>query len=299
MDCASDPQGAQCQGCLDTNCATEVAECMADDCTAVTNEIDCADNIDDDGDGDTDCADPDCAQDPLCLPETLCADSADNDGDGDTDCADTDCADAPICATGTQTCSQVFDCAQACSGDATCVDGCQDDGCSSAQVLFYQTWECLLNACLTDCENDPQGSDCTTCMTNHCADEQAACAADDCSASGVELNCGDGVDDDGDSQTDCDDLDCFNDPACGGGGSLTCSEIQDCAAACGLDLQCRQACPQQGCPSAQTAYSELNTCIQDHCLWDCAQDIDSQGCQDCLDAECPQLKTNCETNLCP
>jgi hypothetical protein len=52
----------------------------------------CGNDIDDDGDGDTDCADSDC---PAC-PE-ICNNGADDDGDGDADCDDTDCADAGNC----------------------------------------------------------------------------------------------------------------------------------------------------------------------------------------------------------
>ena len=59
----------------------------------------CNDGIDNDGDGDTDCADSDCAGDPACAPAAeICNDGIDNDGDGDTDCADSDCAGDPACA---------------------------------------------------------------------------------------------------------------------------------------------------------------------------------------------------------
>lgn len=63
----------------------------------------CDDGIDNDGDGDTDCADSDCSGDPVCQPEPdpeVCDDGIDNDGDGDTDCADADCAGDPVCDVG-------------------------------------------------------------------------------------------------------------------------------------------------------------------------------------------------------
>jgi hypothetical protein len=59
----------------------------------------CSDNVDNDSDGLTDCADPDC--EPVCgtsEPENhpvVCSDNVDNDLDGLTDCADPDCG--PVC----------------------------------------------------------------------------------------------------------------------------------------------------------------------------------------------------------
>lgn len=60
----------------------------------------CDDGLDDDGDGLTDCADPDCVADPVCVPETLCHDATDNDRDGHADCADFDCVGSPACGPG-------------------------------------------------------------------------------------------------------------------------------------------------------------------------------------------------------
>ncbi len=60
----------------------------------------CGDGFDNDLDGRVDCADSDCAMDPLCLPPTergACADMIDNDGDGAVDCADFECLGDPVC----------------------------------------------------------------------------------------------------------------------------------------------------------------------------------------------------------
>ena len=53
---------------------------------------------DEDGDGNADCADSDCAAAPACAatPED-CATPGDEDGDDDADCADSDCATADGC----------------------------------------------------------------------------------------------------------------------------------------------------------------------------------------------------------
>ena len=52
----------------------------------------CGNSIDDDFDGLTDCADPDCKNDPGCkgTPED-CENGQDDDGDGVVDCQDPDC----------------------------------------------------------------------------------------------------------------------------------------------------------------------------------------------------------------
>ncbi|MCS6856649.1 MAG: hypothetical protein NZM37_02960 [Sandaracinaceae bacterium] len=61
-------------------------------------EKDCANGVDDDGDGLSDCADADCFEAPRCHAggseensERACSDWVDNDGDGAVDCDDQDC----------------------------------------------------------------------------------------------------------------------------------------------------------------------------------------------------------------
>ncbi|MCB9648038.1 MAG: M4 family metallopeptidase [Deltaproteobacteria bacterium] len=82
--------------CADSDCANDPV------CAPPPAEI-CDDNIDNDGDGAVDCADSDCANDPVCAPPPaeICDDNVDNDGDGATDCADSDCANDPVCTGGT------------------------------------------------------------------------------------------------------------------------------------------------------------------------------------------------------
>lgn len=57
---------------------------------------DCTNTVDDDCDGTTDCADPECAPTPACNPE-ICTNGVDDDGNGETDCDDAVCTDAPEC----------------------------------------------------------------------------------------------------------------------------------------------------------------------------------------------------------
>jgi hypothetical protein len=58
--------------------------------------------VDNDADGDTDCADVDCSSESYCeATEVTCDDSFDNDGDGQVDCADADCSGLAVCTVGT------------------------------------------------------------------------------------------------------------------------------------------------------------------------------------------------------
>lgn len=63
-----------------------------------TNPEVCNDSLDNDGDGLTDCTDPNCAADSACNVE-ICNDGVDNDKDDVIDCADTSCANSVYCAT--------------------------------------------------------------------------------------------------------------------------------------------------------------------------------------------------------
>ncbi len=95
VDVACGPDTALVDGaCL---CASACADADADGvCDAFDAET-CGDGVDNEGDGLSDCADPDCAADPVCGPELVCDDGIDNDFDGLPDCADPDCAPDPAC----------------------------------------------------------------------------------------------------------------------------------------------------------------------------------------------------------
>ncbi len=61
----------------------------------------CDNGSDDDGDGDTDCFDGECAGHAHCQPvdPEVCTNAIDDDGDGATDCDDGDCAGETTCGT--------------------------------------------------------------------------------------------------------------------------------------------------------------------------------------------------------
>ncbi len=152
-------------------------------------ELACDNGADDDGDGDVDCEDADCNQDPACHPEVelVCNDGLDNDGDGLTDCQDDDCAQAG-------TCQEICDDGLDNDGDGD-VD-CQDVDCTGALG-------CVPERCDNGVDDDADGDvDC----------EDIDCRfAPPCNL--VEL-CNNGADDDGDGLTDCNDPDCQTSPWC-------------------------------------------------------------------------------------
>ncbi|MCA9538637.1 MAG: hypothetical protein KC620_07095, partial [Myxococcales bacterium] len=94
---------------------------LADPVTDCLRLSDCADGVDNDGDGLIDEADPDCAER---MP--TCSDGADNDGDGLIDADDSDCTDPPACASLFAGDAPIA--AEACTGPAACADGVDNDG---------------------------------------------------------------------------------------------------------------------------------------------------------------------------
>jgi hypothetical protein len=103
--------------CADPDCASDAA------CPEICNN-----GVDDNADGQVDCADPQCAGSPYC-PETVCNDGIDNDGDGLTDCSDPDCFGKFGCTTETGYCNDGKDN----DGDGL-VDGADPD-CVGSNVI--------------------------------------------------------------------------------------------------------------------------------------------------------------------
>jgi|GEM_PF-1972505 len=195
-------------------------DCVNDpNCVAPGVELFCANNIDDDGDGLTDCADPDCVNDPACIvppTEIDCTDGVDNDQDGDTDCADADCTFDASCDAGDGDCCTA-------NGTPGCVDEPGEDCvCAIDSFCCNNTWDGL---CAAAYQNQCGGS-CTG--TEVCdngldddgdnlvdCDDIVDCAGDpNCAIPSNELICNDGVDNDQDGAIDCDDSDCVLNPNC-------------------------------------------------------------------------------------
>ena len=180
-------------------------------------EVDCTDGLDDDGDGDLDCADTDCFNKSACEfgQEQSCADSLDNDGDGLSDCADRDCWCTSDCVMPAGGCcaGQVLvrclsdqvtteDCYQAgtvqsCgwegeSGQMNCGEGLGPPGMGGLCPGVDCDWDCTGR----ECGGDGCGGMCGQCPAGKlCLDGLCECAPDCvdklCGGDGCGGTCGD------------------------------------------------------------------------------------------------------------
>ena len=152
----------------------------------------CDNALDDDNDGDTDCADTDCAGSAACGPENTaprCSDGVDNDADGATDCADTDCTAAPNCVE--------TNCTNGLDDDNDGDTDCFDSDCSTNAACLAET------LCGDGVDNDADGA--TDCADTDCTT--------DINCVPLEI-CDDGIDNDLDGDTDCADSNCMNAANC-------------------------------------------------------------------------------------
>jgi hypothetical protein len=245
-------------------------------------EQDCADGQDNDSDGATDCDDPDCWPDPVCLgvgPE-ICNDGLDNDQDGDTDCDDIiDCNSFPLCDYGDGDCC-------ATNGSAGCENNLGEDCvCDADPYCCEGTWDALcvdlyVNACGGTCAGPPIETDCQNGIDDD-GDGLVDCDDADCGTDPIclipptETECANNFDDDVDGLTDCADPDCFVDPVC----QVLPFEL-DCANNIDDDLDGAIDCDDPDCsadPACQAPGVE-----------DCSNglDDDADGNVDCDDADC-------------
>ena len=87
----------------------------------------CANGVDDDNDGDADCADSECATDSLCTTGEICDNDLDDDGDGHIDCADHECTTVHAACV-----SEV--CTNGADDDSDGLTDCRDPDCETAPV---------------------------------------------------------------------------------------------------------------------------------------------------------------------
>ena len=269
----------------------------------------CEDEVDNDYDSLTDCADPDCAANPSCA-ERDCDNGVDDDFDGETDCLDMDCAQELVCY---GQCSPVI--VGACdrlvpagtTGGPSTMDtyaGCGLEGASGAEFVYQlapvttathavislptvgsggpyrlvlladlcDTASCL-EASDTQIEIDLQPGttyyvvvdslgddgifdlqmDCGELGTG-CFDPLLDCIRPECATAPIclaETECDDGIDNNANGDTDCDDAACIGAPVCGPAdedcddgvdndedGLTDCYDFD-----CLEDSACRIACP--------------------------------------------------------
>lgn len=225
----------------------------------------CGDGIDNDGNGEYDCADQNCMYRDACQTmgendEQRCSDGQDNDRDGSYDCSDPDCA-------GTSTCwwawsgwnpvnwlsSYETDCGNGADDDGDGYYDCSDSDCSAdyrcnastnpvsveTSPWGYFSYDFCSN---TDGNGQPADDDYDGYANCDDPDCQSApnctprpCAPTEQDADGnCELDyeyygptCADPYDNDQDGLMNCDDSDCSLDPSCapGGAGRVGVSEI--------------------------------------------------------------------------
>jgi cysteine-rich repeat protein len=191
--------------------------------------------LDNDGDGDRDGDDLDCQAGPVCgngIPEgnEECDDGNDINGDGcENDCTTTPAG--PVCGNGIPEGNEECD-----DGNDINGDGCEND-CTTTPAgpvcgdgVPEGNEECddgndiNGDGCENDCTTTPAGPVCGDGVPegNEECDDGNTDNGDGCSSTCqnedapvcAEENCTDGSDNDSDSYVDCDDQDCFDDPAC-------------------------------------------------------------------------------------
>ena len=185
-----------------------ISDCSEDSCKSFDNckgsgksEI-CDNWKDDDGDGVADCGDTDCANAPNCkgsIKVEICDNNADDDEDGDIDCNDADCASAANCK---GSIAEICDNWRDDDGDE--LADCGDSDCANAENCKGVVIK--VEICDNDADDDEDGD--TDCDDTDCAND-AHCNSN----IKVEI-CDNDADDDEDGDTDCDDTDCDNDAHC-------------------------------------------------------------------------------------
>ncbi|MCP4443886.1 MAG: hypothetical protein GY811_00890 [Myxococcales bacterium] len=152
--------------------------------SALAQEQQCDNGIDDDGDSVYDCGDNDCASDPVCKPDgqpensdQRCTDWIDNDGDGQLDCDDSDCFAVGI---------------YACEGS-------------------YDTMKRVAKSGGTATAATPGGNDIPELGAGMSVEDLIGVGSDN-DGERNDVACSDGIDNDADGRTDCADFGCRFDP---------------------------------------------------------------------------------------
>jgi hypothetical protein len=234
----------------------------------------CSDGVDNDANGFTDCLDFSCSRsdDDAVLEycerftETTiaaCTDGIDNDGNGFADCADFSC-DFRLLAWGIETCTSDADCEggrceddfcyRDCTGPGDCPAGTECDG-GRCEQTCAETSECdpgescyrgrclgIISPCVEsgyiDASSNVQCDGACVTPTDSTLPEQIAMS---------RAQCTDGIDNDGDGFTDCEDWECnYNpralgadgEPLCQSAGGRTCVLGARAGEGCASDAEC-------------------------------------------------------------
>jgi hypothetical protein len=255
---------------------------------------DCANLVDDDGDGLVDCADvADCGTDPTCMmcrptgPENTavaCTDGRDNDCDGFVDCLDTECRALPACGgcvpTGGE--NTAVACTDGRDNDCDRLLDCADPDCLGVSVCPCRPTGAENNAfaCVDMRDNDCDGR--TDCADPECAGVPACGGCVPTGGENTAVACADGRDNDCDRLTDCADPDCSGvgtcacvalPEACNDMRDNDCDRLTDCA-----DPDCRTAPVCMACVPTGAENTDL-ACAD-------GRDNDCDARLDCADPDC-------------
>src|SRR5215211_272428 len=283
----------------------------------------CFDGLDEDQDGLTDCADPEC-QSKSCgtgcvcggaeKRESLCDDLADNDSDGLTNCEDPDCNGLSCgsgckCVLGTNAVGikSETNCVDKADNDGDTLTDCDDPDCEGQSCGVG----CLCSPgftetnCYDRIDNDRDGLvDCADpdCAAKTCKPSPATMTCDAvavaCSCNGVanpppESLCTDGSDQDCDGLIDCADPDCTS-ASCGAGCTCQNGAAVEVAAYCAdrldNDHDGRVDCADSDCDLATCGLGcQCKNSIRSEIQCDDTLDNDGDGLTDCQDiSDCPK-----------
>ncbi|MCU0657460.1 MAG: isopeptide-forming domain-containing fimbrial protein, partial [Polyangiaceae bacterium] len=230
---------------------------------------------------------------------TVCKPATSNDPGDASKCDNNPDGEACIAGVGGDNfcgCTKDSDCGSPTSGRVCdtadtlkCIDGCRGEGGNGCPTTLLCTSK---DSSIGKCVNDPEDTDakCSDGLDND-GDGKTDCDDSDCKNSSIsackentDAKCKDGVDNDGDSQTDCDDSDCKDNPA-----------ITVCATKEDTNEKCKDGKDNDGdgktdCDDPDCKVEGITTCADNAENTDakCSDgvDNDSNGLIDCADPAC-------------
>ena len=185
----------------------------------------CTDGCDNDANGFADCDDNACRALPECVRETsntACSDGIDNDGNGFTDCEDFSCArdgaGAVVCVRESSNAA----CSDGIDNDGDGMTDCEDEGCNGREHIVVcgegaitdpTLWADAVEERCSNGENDDgdmndAGFEFTDCGDFDCINTWETDVCHDLPREAGNARCSDGVDNDMDGRTDCEESSC-------------------------------------------------------------------------------------------
>ncbi|WP_164001814.1 leucine-rich repeat domain-containing protein [Pyxidicoccus caerfyrddinensis] len=306
--------------CQSLRCRWNPAIALCDMLTEADN-AQCADGIDNDHNGYTDCDDYGCSKNPhvTVCPEAswsplakessadACSDGVDNDGDGKVDCADTQCLARGICQKGRTADSEFSEaaCGDGLDNDGDAYNDCDDYGCQNYSTVCGSKGEGGEEKCSDLIDNDGDGlGDCEDpgCSGTSVCNLGPALALTTGIEESTNAACSNGYDDDLDGDTDCADRECQVNPlvtVCGAERTL-----QNCTDGIDNDGDGKVDCADPGCddnPYVKLCDASYYPFLQESNAATCSDGVDNDGdgYKDCADYQCvnsPLSGTVCGVN---